>query len=372
MGAMPENDAEVRDIVMLHFAFRSAFILTNRAQESQQAKFIEISRACFRAAILARSRIDAIPKPFWMLFIPERLLQASGAASMGAVGVIPSLEPRLHAWSNIEKREIHISLITRDLLMRVNVAIWDYIFLASRYPHQERRFQYELNETLFGLLLVLSGEDVAISALPIQRALNNAAYFSAAQTTNAQMHFIMGHELAHLAVAPSGGDPADEARADQLGYVWAIESLGPSGSEVDASRGMALPSAVRWLFEVLALDRAVAASLSGWTPDWASEEVRGRASIADLERHSGRCDFSHQSAGLVGERALAAFRGFLVDLGSEGLRFKAEGVRAGIRMPKPREILRRAAASVARTHDYYLELYEASLSDRHSHHDDQS
>lgn len=265
-----------RRLSLVHYLFRSSMVLGKDRSEDVWRKFKEFSLFCmgaaipFTAASLASPDVN-LPAPYWATkFHHDILPLLSNYEDVESIRLIATLDPRLHARSYPDRREIHVSELTRVHLRTINLAVWSYVYrLGDSDIDWEQIDDVNILVDVLPFLLALRG-DIDHSGLGIPRAWSADALWAALCTTRIQMTFMIAHEYAHL-LLHAGKHPAAEleVEADRFAYDLILR-LPWSFATGDVW------IAIRWFFWVAAIDRIVSELLYGGAVDWDQARIRDR------------------------------------------------------------------------------------------------
>ncbi|WP_426509106.1 ImmA/IrrE family metallo-endopeptidase [Dactylosporangium sp. McL0621] len=279
---IPEYWEMMQALGIVHGSLRSALHVTMLATDEDREQFKQWSRLCLQIArehAGALVRADHLAVPFWATIHDDSLKQAIGDEYAVArdVKVFANLEARLYARSYPGKREIHVSVLTREYLIKFNVLIWRYVWAVLE--DRDNQALPELASAMLPHLLSLY-LDANYSALPVNRSRDTAMFTRAHQTSTIQMRFIIAHEYAHIVLhGDSPNTPQEEAEADAfaLGVVLRSEPAFPVED---------VHTALSWLFGTLRLDAALGDALSGSSSNSRTAVIRRADVLSRLSAES--------------------------------------------------------------------------------------
>ncbi len=282
--AMPTTWQEIYLASQVHFALRSSVMVPEGRSDEYWRFFNKFSaEMAFKATVLARYP-DRLPLPMWARASRARLCDAlrSEYPDIDSVSLRISFTPRLFAWSNPDSHSIEVSMLTREYLMRVNLALWSAIYRVNDDPSVMDRVPEALLSyftPFFWSLSRISNH----SALPVIRTYCDSAEVAAAHTTARQLDFLVAHEYAHLLLhADCELTRLEREREADRFALEAVVRAGESAGD--------LYLGVRWLFSLLAIERTFASLLNGGPVDWAQDELLARGSTPELVRLANETD----------------------------------------------------------------------------------
>ncbi|WP_328452081.1 hypothetical protein [Amycolatopsis sp. NBC_00438] len=255
------------------------------------------------------------------------------------------IQPRLHAWSVPRKREVHVSALTRELLLRVNVLLVNATgYFDPENPALNRDVGAQGAKYILGYLLA-GYDDLNYSRLPVARAQSHEHFHEAMLITQTQVEFMISHEFGHVAQDLAGLNLADrETRCDDFAFDVISKT----------ERVQRVFIALRWLFLIISLERLLGEILYGssdeWTGDvdWLQEEIRGRDRTEQIlvENESRDVLSWTESAGSL---LLFSVKAYLREIGPGGVRQIVAKIREDAVLPSPqqmREFVGRALAGL--------------------------
>jgi hypothetical protein len=263
MGSADGN----RTLSIIHFLLRSTMVLSEQRSDETWQIYQGFSRMCVRYALAyapSVERASSLPPPDWATYYHDVIVEklASEFPRVSQIRLSATLDNRLYARSFPKQGKIEVSALTRELLRTINLLIWGYVFKISEGAIPGDKVD-ELDILGDVLPILLSWyRDVNVSRLPILRAQDERVLFMAMQTTRIQLTFLLAHEYAHLVL--HGDKPVSietEGEADRFAYET-LMNLPWSYKTGD------MWTAIRWLFRVIALERAVGQALYSDQVDW--------------------------------------------------------------------------------------------------------
>lgn len=261
------------------------------------------------------------PLPFELTHRPEEIRARLRAANprVDDFAVKASIEPRFFAWTNLDTRQITISWVTREVLFKFNMLLWNRIFkttdMLASSSSQPWNFHEDIRELAFAFMpyLALEYRQLDYMAVPFPRAYDERVLHNAVRSTTDQLYFLLSHEFAHAALHSDTEITAvrrsieEEADALALNLTLRRDQGSPSDTFIS----------ITWLFQYLALSRLAGALLNDHPDPVAfAKEVSSRSRMPSLNCLAEAGDvkeIDRQSASL-GSRYLWEISNALVDL----------------------------------------------------------
>ncbi|WP_461164461.1 hypothetical protein [Arthrobacter sp. R4-81] len=298
LNAMPSSTISVREVLVLHSLIRSSLVFPGPVTGPQEREVLDSwSESALLQAIVDVDRGNVTKKPKWLTFYAEDLREEFSKAFENALDatVQLTLDNRLFAWTNPKSKEIRLSAITREYLLRLNVFL---INSGAWELYKEGLIDADLSETLLSDLsdsfLSYAMNYIARlhrrsnpTAIPVVRP-NSIEDFRLAQVvTQIQIEFLLAHEFGHLVLSFPEGTPVSEQE-------FACDSFAFERVAKTESSVWKWFMAIRWLFDILALDRVVGEILifeeGDWSHDidWMQSELRERQRRVEIVvKHHG-------------------------------------------------------------------------------------
>ncbi|MFF7759000.1 ImmA/IrrE family metallo-endopeptidase [Streptomyces griseorubiginosus] len=249
-----------RDLV--YFVLRSIASVSANADQNTLEEHKKWRDFCIRRATILSTRRDFIenpPLPTWALGAVEQVREQLRPMfpQVDSIEVITTFDPRLYVRAYHSSRQIHVSLVTRELLRLMNMFVWNTIDAVLDRPDSRAAPSFLRYNHFLPYFLPLYHR-VSWGRIPMLRVGSKLAARGAMTSARLQMTFMIAHEFAHLLLHDEGRTgPELEIEADKFAYDVLFRSPGTDISVGD------IWMSVRWLFEVLALERLTAWRLSG-------------------------------------------------------------------------------------------------------------
>jgi hypothetical protein len=342
---LPKTPAEVHRVCQVHFLFRSAYSLT--VESGPFSDYQVLSRAMLLRSLEVCSSEDLglLKIPDWADFFCNAVKRVHGKRfpTVHATTLHVGLEPRLHAWSVPGRREVHVSALTRELLVRINVLLVN----ASEYFDPA---EPALNRDVGGksapyLIAYLAAGyyDLNYSRLPVARANFPEHLLQANLITRTQLEFMISHEFGHVVQELRGLSLMDrEYRCDE--FAFDVVKRTHQVSEVF--------TALRWLFILVSLDRLLGEILYKGSEthtdevDWLQEEVRARDRSSQILAENEAHEVLNWTE-LAGSLLLFSAKAHLTEIGPAGVRQLVAGIREDAKLPSPQEMRLLVARAIA-------------------------
>jgi hypothetical protein len=248
---------------MLYLVLRSVMTIGTGATEETLKHQQEWRKICARRAELLTMLPEFCenpPLPSWAAGSVEHVRQQlrSDFPQVDEITVSATLDPRLYVRSYHPDRQIRISLLFRELLRTVNLAVWNIVILSlDNASWREVRDEPLPDECFLPYLLPLYW-DIPWSRVPSLRAYSQGAGWGATTCARLQMTFMIAHEFAHLLLHDGGARGSElEIEADKFAYDVLFRTPGENITVGDVWMS------TRWLFEILTLERTISWRLSG-------------------------------------------------------------------------------------------------------------
>ncbi|MFG3533213.1 ImmA/IrrE family metallo-endopeptidase [Streptomyces sp. NPDC047917] len=291
-GSIPDLSPweEVRERQsLIYFVLRSVAILGSAADEAA----VQAHRQWRRSALDRALRLHwwteeghPLPLPTWaeetVVQVRDHLRPAF--PRVDDIEVVVTLDPRLYVRAHHSTRQIRLSLVTRQLWHTIDLLLWNAVSVRQeliRTIGSNAALPNPSYEVLLPFLLPLY-RNVRWDQIPMMRIRSELAGGGAVNAARIQMTFMIAHEFAHLLLHEKGRSGPDlEAEADRFAYDVLfrnpVENI-PLGD---------IWMAIRWLFEILAVEKLLAWRLAGEEGTFAVTEPPQQTLIHPFVRSAG-------------------------------------------------------------------------------------
>lgn len=323
MEALPHTQDAVRKVLVLHSLIRSSLVLAGSQDPLEERKIQDNwSEAALLQAIVESHRGSFLSSPDWLTFYADDLRKEFAAEfdQMTDAVVQLTLDNRLFAWAVPKDKIIRLSAITREYLLRMNV----FLVNASDWIDDETApLDEDFAETslhYFMSYIVRLHRRASPTNIPTVRPNTLRNFHYAQIITQIQVEFLLTHEFGHLLLKFPDGESftSQEEACDTFAFERIV------ATEPDVSKWF---MAVRWLFDILALDRVVGEILAfeegDWNKDidWIQDTLRERQrTIKVVTEHHGTANSPLSRRGEIGTLLLLDAKWRLNHQGPEATR----------------------------------------------------
>lgn len=311
---------ERRDLI--YFVLRSVASVGRDADEETLGAHQLWRNACIRRATELSFRPEFHERPPLPTWAQRAVVQVRDQLrplypQVDAVEVIATFDPRLHVRAYHTTRQIHVSLLTRELLRLMDLSIWNAIATHQQLRRKPEAVLPGLNYDYFLPFLLPLYREISWALIPMMRLNSELAGVGAATAAGLQMTFMIAHEFAHLLLHDDGmSGPELEIEADRFAYDVLFRAPGENITVGDVWM------AVRWLFEILSIENLMAWRLSGSNGTPNTSTPSRHTLIHPFARSVGPSLIDLQLGG-AGLQMLLAIRGNLEGLTAEAVRKRA-------------------------------------------------
>jgi hypothetical protein len=279
--AIPDTLDGVRKVLVLHSLLRSSLVLAGSGDPVAEKELQnDWSERAMLQAIVEVHRGSVTNSPEWLTFYAEDLREefAQEFEDVEDAIVQLTLDNRLIAWTKPKEKKIQLSAITREYLLRMNV----FLVNASDWKSEEGvavdEDLAELSLQYFMSYIARLHRRTNPSTVPVVRPNSRENFHTAQIITQIQIEFLLAHEFGHLILKFRDAESitSQEFACDS----FAFERI--SATESDVSRWF---MAVRWLFDMLALDRVVGEILAFEEGEWQEDIDWLQSELRERQRH---------------------------------------------------------------------------------------
>lgn len=322
LDCLPRTDEGVRKALILHSLFRSSLVLPGMPAQQDQKVLSDWSQRSLLAAVVEAARGDITESPDWLTFYADDLRAHYVGAYGNAEGstVRLTLDDRLVAWAQPKTKEIHVSAIMREYLLRINVYLTNLVegALSGNIELNDEESDKFFKYTMQYITRLHRKMDPSVT--PVARPISFESFTFAQLVTQIQIEFLIAHEFGHIVInfPPGTKRSFQENECDTFAY----ERIAESGR-----RTATWFMSIRWLFELLALDRVVGEVLAfengDWIEDidWIQDDLRERRRITEiLDKYQGTDNPALSAEETLGSMLLLDAKKKLCELGPQGCR----------------------------------------------------
>ncbi|WP_329558133.1 ImmA/IrrE family metallo-endopeptidase [Streptomyces uncialis] len=258
-----EEDRERQSLI--YFVLRSVASLGSAADEAS----VERHRTWRRTALDRALRLywwtnqgHPLPLPTWaeetVVHVRDHLRPAF--PQVDDIEVVVTYDPRLYVRAHHATRQIRLSLVTRQLWHTIDLFLWNAVSVRQQLigtTGSNAALPNPSYDSLLPFLLPLY-RNVRWDQTPMMRVRSELAGGGAVNAARIQMTFMIAHEFAHLLLHEEGrSGPELEAEADRFAYDALFRNPAENVTIGD------IWMAIRWLFEILAVEKLLAWRLAG-------------------------------------------------------------------------------------------------------------
>jgi hypothetical protein len=336
----PLTDAQAARALTLHQLFRSAVVIPGVTPGPLDRVILSRwSQTAAMFAVLGAVRGFSVHSPKWLTFYSDDLhkhfLSSQSSASESVVEL--TLDRRLVAWTDIKKRKVRVSAITREYLLRINVHLANLseaVVEEGQVLDKNDSMQF-FQRTLEYVMRLHS--NLHPSQIPTVRPRQQSSFHFAQRITQIQVGFLISHEFAHLIYADDENVSRRELELKCDTFAFAEVA---SSQFADWMQFLA----VRWLFEILAFDRVLGECLNfsngDWSGDidWLQDELRSRRRLEEMLERMENALSPYENVGSI---FLLDLKNQLHDLGHAQLKAIVASFETGLAMPSGAEVTAR-------------------------------
>ncbi|MBS2992921.1 hypothetical protein AC1659_26875 [Rhodococcus erythropolis] len=348
LACLPLDDLTAARTLILHQLFRSSILRT--AEDSRPGDHFLLAEwsvlsLCY--AVVGARKAVPIPGQAWKTFYSDDLHQhiRKNYPETRSSTIELTLDRRLVAWTDVPRKRIRVSALTREFLLQINIYLAN---LAHMVIDDCKTLDLKDSEDFFDFVMAYMlrlHRSLTPAALPIVRPHNRDAMQFAQAVTSDQIVFLMSHEFGHVVLGDGGSMSRHELE-------WECDSFAfATLSELNISDWQRF-LATKWLFGLLAFDRALGECLNftegnwGSDIDWIQGDLRERQRDREFASGPGLEALSSHEA--VGSAFLIDLKYRLRDLGSERLRGWVADCERTQPMPSGQELTSRVEHVVGR------------------------
>lgn len=320
LACLPLDDLTAARTLTLHRLFRTSVLRT--AEDSRPGDHYlldewSVLSLCY-AVVGARQAVP-IPGQSWKTFyssdLHHHMRKTYPETRTSTIEL--TLDRRLVAWTDVPRKKIRVSALTREILLQINIYLAN---LAHLVIDDCKALDLNDSEDFFYFVMahmIRLHRSLTPAALPIVRPHNGDVMQFAQAVTSDQIAFLMSHEFGHVVL----GDGDSMSRQE---LEWECDSFAfTTLSELNISDWQRF-LATKWLFGLLAFDRVLGECLNftegNWDSDidWIQGDLRERQRDREFVSGPGLEALSSHEA--VGSAFLIDLKYRLQDLGPDRLR----------------------------------------------------